>query len=78
MPMMRTLALAASPVLPVAAQAQTPLPTFSVSAQVTTCCIIYLANSGTPVEGTALAEQLTALAQQQINAAQKPAEPKAP
>ena len=76
MPMMRALVVAL--LLPLAAQAQTAPAQFAVPAQVMQHVVTYLANGGTHAEGGALAEQLTALAQQQINAAQKPVEPKAP
>ena len=81
MPMMRALVVAL--LLPLAAQAQTAQAQtapaqFAVPAQVMQHVVTYLANGGTHAEGGALAEQLTALAQQQINAAQKPVEPKAP
>lgn len=72
---MRPLILVAFLALPVAAQAQTVPPTFSVPAQVMQHVVTYLANGGTHAEGGALAEQLSALAQQQM-AAQKPQEPK--
>jgi hypothetical protein len=73
--MIRPLILVAFLVLPVAAQAQTAPPTFTVPAQVMQHVVTYLANGGTHAEGGALAEQLSVLAQQQIQAAaQKPPE----
>ena len=78
MPMMRALILVAFLALPVAAQAQTVPPTFAVPAQVMQHVVTYLANGGTHAESAALVEQLSSLVQQQINAAQKAPEPKAP
>jgi uncharacterized membrane protein YgcG len=70
---MRSLILAAFLALPLAAQAQTAPPTFAVPAPVLQHVVTYLAQGGSHAEGQALAEQISALAQQQM-AAQKPTE----
>jgi hypothetical protein len=68
---MRHLTLAALLALPFVAQAQTAPPqAFTVPAPVMQHAVTYLAQGGTHAEGAALAEQLIAVAQQQM-AAQK-------
>ena len=67
---MRFLILAAALLLPLAAQAQQAPPTFAVPSAVLNHVVAFLSNGGTHAEGQALAEQLIALAQQQM-AAQK-------
>jgi hypothetical protein len=71
---MRALILAAFLFLPLAASAQQAPPTFTVPAQVLQHAVTYMQAGGTHAEGYALAEQLIALAQQQM-AAQKAPEP---
>lgn len=68
--MMRFLILAAALLLPLVAQAQQTPPTFAVPAGVFQHIINYTSIGGSHAEGQALAEQLIALAQQQM-AAQK-------
>jgi hypothetical protein len=70
---MRALILAAF-LFPLAAQAQTPPASFAVPAGVFQHIINYTSVGGSHAEGQALAEQLIALAQQQM-AAQKAPEP---
>ena len=69
---MRYLILAAF-LLPLSAHAQTPPPSFTVPTPAFQHVVQFLQAGGTHAEGQALAEQLIALAQQQM-AAQKPVE----
>jgi hypothetical protein len=69
---MRALILALA-LLPLAAHAQQAPPQFAVPSAVLNHVVAFLSNGGTHLEGQALAEQLIALAQQQMAAA-KPVE----
>ena len=69
---MRFLILAAALLLPLVAQAQQAPPTFAVPSAVLNHVVAFLSNGGTHAEGQALAEQLIALAQQQMAAQKAP------
>ena len=72
---MRILLLATFLVLPLAAQVQTAPPTFAVPAAVMQHTVTFLVAGGTHAKGQALAEQLIALAQQQMAAQKAPEAP---
>jgi hypothetical protein len=72
---MRALILAATLLLPLAAQAQQAPPQFAVPSAVLNHVVAFLSNGGTHLEGQALAEQLIALAQAQMAAQKAPEAP---
>jgi hypothetical protein len=72
---MRFLILVSALSLPLAAQAQQTPPTFAVPAGVFQHIINYTSIGGSHAEGQALAEQLIALAQQQMAAQKAPEAP---
>ena len=74
MPMMRAIVFVAF-LLPLAAHAQQAPPTFAVPSAVLNHVVAFLSNGGTHLEGQALAEQLIALAQQQMAAQKLPEAP---
>ena len=65
---MRHLVILAALLIPLAAQAQTPPASFTVPTPAFQHVVQFLQAGGTHAEGQALAEQLIALAQQQMAA----------